>query len=157
MSLLPFFEWCDNTAIGVWIRSTTWAFPVIETFHIFALTLLYGTVLIVDLRLLGMGMRRQPVALLAGHLSSWMNGSLALMLVTGILLFLSEALRCYGNDGFMFKMLCLAAALVVHFTAFRRATADPPLMSLRSRQLVALVSMTLWLAVGVGGRAIAFV
>jgi hypothetical protein len=104
-----------------------------------------------------MGMRRQGIAVLTGQLSSWMNGSLALMLVTGILLFLSEALRCYGNDAFAFKMVCLAAALVFHFTAFRRATADPPRLSLRARQAVALVSMALWLGVGIGGRAIAFV
>ncbi|OFW32522.1 MAG: hypothetical protein A3G76_01225 [Acidobacteria bacterium RIFCSPLOWO2_12_FULL_65_11] len=159
MSLFPFFEWCDNTAISAWIRDTTWSFPVIETFHILALTLLYGTILIVDLRLLGMGMRRQPTRFLAGELRSWMNASLAVILVTGVLLFLSEAIRCYGNDGFRFKMVFLFFAVTFHFTAFRRATAadDESRMSLGMKKVVALVSMTLWLAVGVGGRAIAFV
>ena len=122
-SLLPFFEWCDQTAIGVWIRDdSTWAFPIIETFHILALTLLFGTILIVDLRLLGRGMQRQTASLLAKELGPWMYGSLALILPTGVLLFLSEALKCYGNDGFRFKMVFLAAALIFHFTAFRSAT-----------------------------------
>ena len=157
-SLLPFFEWCDQTAIGVWIRDgSTWAFPLIETFHILALTLLFGTILTVDLRLLGIGMRRQSASMLARELSPWMYGALALILFTGTLLFLSEALRCYGNDGFRFKMVFLFLALTFHFTAFRRATSDDTRMSPGSRIVVAVVSMTLWLAVGAGGRAIGFV
>jgi hypothetical protein len=157
-SLLPFFQWCDKTAIGVYIRDTSmWAFPIIETFHILALTVLFGTILIVDLRLLGMGMRRQAASLLARELGPWMYGSLALILPTGILLFLSEALKCYGNDGFRFKMVFLFAALVFHFTAFRWATAADSRMSPGSRKIVALVSMALWLGVGIGGRAIGFV
>jgi len=158
--LLPLFEWCDRTAIGTWIRTGSgWAFPIIETFHILALALLFGTVLIVDLRLLGAGLRRQPVSWIAAELWPWMMGSLALILVTGILLFLSEALKCYSNAGFRFKMVCLFFALIFHFTIFRHVAlsnneARPS--SLRNK-VVALVSMTLWLGVGVGGRAIGFV
>jgi len=158
MSLYPFFEWCDRTAIGMWIRDESiWPFPIIETFHILALTLLFGTILIVDLRLLGMGMRRQSASMLARELRPWMYGALALILFTGTLLFLSEALRCYGNDGFRFKMVSLFLALAFHFATFRRATMDDSRMSPGWKKLVALVSMTLWLCVGVGGRAIGFV
>ena len=157
-SLYPFFEWCDKTTIGVWIREgPTWAFPLIETFHILALTLLYGTILIVNLRLLGMGMRRQSSSMLARELSPWMHGSLVAILLTGAPLFLSEALKCYGNDGFRFKMVFLFLALILHFTGFRRATADDAQMSPGMRKAVALASMTLWLGVGIGGRAIGFV
>ncbi|MGB7217757.1 MAG: DUF6644 family protein [Vicinamibacterales bacterium] len=157
-SLYPFFEWCDQTAIGVWIRDgSIWAFPLIETFHILALTLLFGTILIVDLRLLGMGMRRQSASMLVRQLSPWMYGALALILFTGILLFLSEALRCYGNDAFRFKMVCLFLALTFHFATFHRAAADDSRMSPQLRKAIALVSMTLWLCVGIGGRAIGFV
>src|SRR5262245_35616203 len=122
MSLLPFFEWCDRTAIGVWIRGGTWTFPIIETVHILALTVLFGTVLIVDLRLMGAGLKRPPVTAIGGVLAPWMLGSLAVILTTGVMLFLSEALKCYGNDGFRFKMVALALALVFHFTVFRRAS-----------------------------------
>src|SRR5713226_2669711 len=57
MSLLPFFEWCEHTAVGAAIRGSAWLFPVIEAFHLLALALIGGAILIVDLRLLGLGLR----------------------------------------------------------------------------------------------------
>ena len=59
MSLLPFFQWCYQTAIGEAIRESTWLFPLIEAFHLVGLGLTAGAVLIVDLRLLGLGLSRQ--------------------------------------------------------------------------------------------------
>ena len=156
-ALLPFFEWCDHTAIGEAIRCSVWAFPIIETFHIFALTLLFGTILVMDLRLLGAGLTRQPVSRVAANLWPWMMGSLAVILTTGTLLFLSEALKCFSNDGFRFKMVCLFFALLFHFTFFRRAAWHEGAGSPLGRKMTAVVSMLLWLGVGVGGRAIGFV
>jgi hypothetical protein len=66
MSLLPFFEWCENAELIVAMRSSLWLFPVIESLHLIGLALLGGALLVVDIRLLGFGMRRQPVAILAG-------------------------------------------------------------------------------------------
>ena len=158
-SLLPFFQWCDATTIGQWIRDSTWLFPIIETFHILALTVLFGTVLVIDLRLMGAGLRGQPVAVIARHLRPWLRGSLAVILVSGILLFLSEAMKCYGNDGFRFKMAALFLALTFQFTVFRYVTS--PAGEARvwpvGKKAAALVSMVLWLGVGIGGRAIGFV
>jgi hypothetical protein len=156
---LPFFQWCDQTAIGVWIRESTWVFPFIEVFHILALTLLLGTTFAVNFRLLNLGLRRQPVSRLAGNLWPWMQGSLAVILFSGILLFLSEAMKCFGNDAFWFKMTALTMALVFHFTAFRIVSAsdDDGRVPRAVRALVAIVSIGLWLSVGAAGRAIGFV
>ena len=71
MSLLPFFEWCYQTAIGQTIRDSTWLFPLIEAFHLVGLGITAGAVLIVDLRLLGVGLTRQPVAQLSTALGLW--------------------------------------------------------------------------------------
>jgi len=71
MSLLPFFQWCYQTAIGEAIRESTWLFPIIEAFHLVGLGLTAGAVLIVDLRLLGMGLSRQPVGQLAAAVEPW--------------------------------------------------------------------------------------
>ena len=131
-------------------------FLVIETVHILALALLYGSILIVDLRLLGAGLVGMPISKVAASLWPWTMASLAIILSTGALLFLSEAMRVYGNDGFTFKMICLFLALLFHFTVFRRVTASDT-GTVRERALVALASMALWLGVGIGGRAIAFV
>jgi hypothetical protein len=157
MSLLPFFQWCDQTAIGAAIRDSVWLFPFIESFHLLALALLGGAVLVVDLHLLGFGLRRQPVRELATELHPWMLTGLAVMIVSGVLMFLSEALKCYESPPFQLKMLFLFLALLFTFTVRRRVTLadDTPRRPFRSA-LVALVSLTLWTGVGLMGRGIGF-
>ncbi|HEY7389561.1 MAG TPA: hypothetical protein VH640_13690, partial [Bryobacteraceae bacterium] len=56
-SFRPYFEWAGNTWLGATVRDTIWAFPLIETFHLLALAILLGTVLIVNLRVFGIGKR----------------------------------------------------------------------------------------------------
>src|SRR4051812_27868162 len=95
MYLLPFFEWCYQTDIGETIRESTWLFPVIEAGHLLGLGLTAGAVLIVDLRLFGVGLRKEPVAELAANTQPWLLGSLTLMFASGIPLFMSEAIKAY--------------------------------------------------------------
>ena len=64
MSLLPFFQLCDTSWLGEAIRASTWAFALIECFHLIGMVCLLGSVVVIDLRLLGLGMRHQPVAYL---------------------------------------------------------------------------------------------
>src|ERR1700685_3730138 len=104
MSFLPLFKWFDATLISQIIRNSTYIFPVVEVLHLFGLTLLLGTVTVVDLRILGVGMRRQSVSELASQLTPWSVGAAILTIISGILLFLSEAMKCYGNAAFPFKM-----------------------------------------------------
>jgi hypothetical protein len=87
-----------------------------------------------------------------------MTWGLIVMLASGFLLFTSEALKCYVNDGFRFKMAVLVPAVLFQFTFFRWVTHKDE--SDRSRPLgwlVSLASLTLWFGVGIGGRAIGFV
>ena len=157
MSLLPFFKWCDATSIGVAIRSSMWLFPAVESFHLLALALLGGTILIVDLRLCGFGLRRQPVSELAREVQPWMIGGLTVMLISGAILFSSEALKCYENGAFWFKMVFLFLALVFTFTVRRKVTmSDETRVTPLWSKLVAVTSLTLWSAVGLGGRGIGF-
>ncbi len=83
MSLLPFFQWCENSGVGETIRNSSWLFPVIESFHLLGLAVIGGAVLVVDLRLFGFGLRRQSVAQLAQDAQRWLVGSLVVMLVSG--------------------------------------------------------------------------
>ncbi len=78
MDLLTFFEWCEQTAIGETIRNSTWLFPVIEAFHLLGLGVTGGAVLLVDLRLLGVGLVRTPVAQLSAAAEPWLLGSVTL-------------------------------------------------------------------------------
>jgi Family of unknown function (DUF6644) len=157
MSLLPFFQWCYQTPIGGAIRDSTWLFPLIEAFHLVGLGLTVGAVLIVDLRLLGVGLSRQPVAQLSAAAEPWLLGSLALMFVSGSALFLSEAIKCYYSFPFWVKMTALLVALLFAFTV-RRRVARTGLASDRSLlgRFTALTSLTLWFGVAWGGRWIGF-
>ena len=153
--LLPFFQWCQDSALGLAIRESVWLFPIIEAVHLLALALIGGAVLVVDLRLAGLTLRTQPVAAIARDAQPWLLGSLAVMIVTGALLFVSEALKCYHSPPFWLKMMFLTLAILFTFTLRRRVTenaaATPWLM-----KTVALVSVLLWSGVGLMGRGIGF-
>jgi hypothetical protein len=157
MSLLPFFQWCYQTPIGETSRDSTWLFPLIEAFHLIGLGLTVGAVLIVDLRLLGWGLSRQPVARLSAAVQPWLLGSLTLMFSSGIPLFLSESIKCYYSPPFWVKMTSLFLALLFTFT-LRRRVAQTDLASDRPLpgRLTALVSLCLWFGVAWGGRWIGF-
>ena len=155
--LLPLFEWSEATAIGQAIRDSLWLFPAVQSVHLLALALIGGSVLIVDLRLLGLGLRRQPVAELARDMQPWLLGSLATMLITGALLFSSEALRCYYSPPFWWKMGFLLAAMAFTFSVRHRvARANESRVGPVWGRLTAIVSLVLWSGVGVSGRWIAF-
>ena len=157
MSLLPFFQWCEASSVGTAIHNSTWAFAVIESCHLLGLAVIGGAVLVVDLRMLGLGLRRHAVADLARDAHPWLVASLLVMLSTGIPLFLSEPIKCYYSTPFWVKMTCLLLAIVFTFTVRRSVT-----MAAGTRvrplwyKLVALVSLALWLGVGAGGRWIGF-
>jgi hypothetical protein len=157
MSLLPLFQWCENSGLMVAMRSSLWLFPVIESLHLMGLALTGGAVLMVDLRLLGFGLRRQPVALVARDAERWLLISLFVMLPTGFLLFMASAVKCYYLPAFWVKMTSLLLALAFTFSVRRRVamgaeTRTNPLWT----RLVAVVSLTLWSSVAIAGRLIGF-
>jgi hypothetical protein len=155
MNLLPFFQWCEATALGDTVRQSLWLFPVIEAFHLVAFAVLGGAVLLMDLRLLGLVMRSQPAARIARESRPWLIGSLSVMAVSGILLFLSEAVKCYYSFPFRVKMVSLFLAIVFTWTLHGKVAASTQERVVPSR-LVALVSLVLWGAVAWGGRWIGF-
>lgn len=157
MLLYQFFKWCDATLISQIIRNSTYIFPVVEVLHLFGLTLLLGTVTVVDMRILGVGMRRQSISDLSSALTPWSVGAALLTIVTGILLFLSEAMKCYGNAAFPYKMWFLLGGIILYFLTQRKITSPSSRMSLGMMRVIAVLSMVLWYGVAIAGRAIAFV
>ncbi len=155
--MLWFSQWCYQTSIGEGIRESTWLFPVIEAFHLIGLGLTIGAVLLVDLRLLGFGLVKQPVAQLATSVEPWLFGSLALMFASGIPLFVSEAIKCYNSFPFWVKMTSLFLVLLFTFTIRRRVTqTNADARPLLSGRVTAVVSLGLWFGVAWGGRWIGF-
>ena len=157
LNVLPtsFFEWCENMPPGLWVRQATWGFAVIETLHIMALAVLLGSMLIIDLRLMGLGMTRHPAAELAGLLSPWFWASFFTMVATGICLFASEAVRLSGSGPFMYKMMFLLLAVGVHITIHRKAIANG-VEGAALGKAAGWLSLICWLGIALAGRAIAF-
>jgi hypothetical protein len=157
--LLAFCEWCSSSWFGHGIRDSTWLFPFVEIFHLLALGVLGGTILILNLRLLGLPIfKHEPVSELAEDVRPWMLGSLAVMLLSGFLLFSTEAVKMYGNWAFRGKMSFLLAAVIFTFTVQRKVVmANQSRVPPAVRVLVALVSLLLWTGVGLGGRALGYV
>ena len=157
MNLLPVFEKLEMTGIGEMIRSSLWLFPVIEAFHLVAFAVLGGVVIITDLRLLGLAMRSQPTAQIARDSRPWLKGSLVVVIISGVLLFLSEAVKCYYSIPFRIKISSLILAIIFTWTLHHRAAnADEATLGPIKGRVAAVISLVLWGTVAWGGRWIGF-
>jgi hypothetical protein len=155
--LWQFAKWSEATTLGMTIRNSQYAFPIIEYFHLAALAVIGGAILIVDMRMLGLGLRETPVAGLARDAQPWFVGSLIVMLVSGVSLYTSEATKCYASPAFWIKMVALVLAILFTFTVRRKVSlADSAQVTPRASKTVALVSIGLWFMVAWGGRWIGF-
>lgn len=129
-----------------------WVFPVVETLHVLGFTLLVGTVVILDLRLLGWRLQKHPVSHVARELSPWIWTGIIVQLITGPYLFSGDPFEYLQVTAFRVKMLLLLIALIFHFTAIRAATAPArDTQPLGWRRLAAVVSFCLWVSVVLGG------
>lgn len=153
-----FFSWCEATALGETIRGSKWLFPFIESFHLVALVIMGGVVLITHLRLCGWGLSGQPSAQLWKDTWPWFIWSTVVMLSSGILLFFSEAEKLYWHEAFWMKMTSMILALIFTSTVVRRMALKPDAEapSLLTARLAVAFSLTLWTLVGIGGRWIGY-
>ena len=154
--LFPMFQWCEASWLGQLVRESVWLFPVIEAVHLLGLCLLGGALLVVDLRLLGLGLRNQPIALIARSAQPWLVAAVAVMLTTGVLLFMSEAVKCYYNPSFWVMITTLPFALAFTFGVRDRVASREGFVTSWRNRLIAAVSLTLWLTVAMAGRWIGF-
>ena len=146
-----------HSSLGQFMQNSRWGFAAVEAVHLLALTLLGGSVLILDLRLLGLILRRESPRTLNRDLSRILLSSLAILVLTGIALVSEEALKCYYNAAFRWKMALLAAAVLFYFTLYRRVVLTLGSAATLASRITAVVSLSLWLGVGVAGRAIGLI
>ena len=161
MTLLHLCQWLYGTSLGTAIRESPSAYPIIESIHVLGITLLVGTVSIVDLRLLGVVLKREEVSEVVSQVLPLTWCGFVIMFVSGFLLFWSKAEQCYGNPAFRLKLLLLLLAglnpLIFHSTIYRSVatwgeSADTP----NRAKLAGVLSLALWSAIIVSGRAIAY-
>ena len=136
------------------LNNNEWAFPVLECIHISMFAMSVGTIALVDLRLLGIGMRHQTSAQLTRDTMLWTLAGLITVITSGLLIFTTDPLRYYYNPAFRFKIICLLLAILFNYTIHRRvALSDPsPVVG----KLVGGFSLLLWVCVVFGGLFYAF-
>src|SRR5687767_3992996 len=103
------FEWLEASQLAVYIRQSSWAFPIIEIFHIMGFIFLVGSAFLFDLRLLGIS-KRLSVKSLAGHLLPWSKRSLFIVIPSGLLLFISQASSLGTSSVFGIKLALILLA-----------------------------------------------
>lgn len=155
MSLTSIAEAIEGTSLGTTIRESTWMFPVIEAGHLLALALLGGSLLMLDLNLLGVGLKPHSPALVERRARPWLTAAAVTLITTGVLLGLSEAVKLSDRRAFWVKMIALAAALIFTF-AVRLPAARRLEVGQASARLIAVISIALWLTVALAGRWIGF-
>ena len=157
-AVLAFCTWCNDSVFGHAVRDSVWLFPFVEIFHLLALSLLGAMLLLMNLRLVGVRFPGDRASILAQDFRPWILGCIAVMLISGFLMFSTEAVKMYGNWAFQWKMVFLVLAITYTFTIHRRVmAAEEDRIAPALRWLTAAVSVLLWLGVGLGGRAIGYV
>ncbi len=148
--LMPFFEWMEAQAV---YAGSPYIGPVVNLVHLLAMVLFMGALLIVDLRLLGLGVRTQSLARLARDARPWLLLGLAGIILTGIPQLMERATDQYATSTFWLKMYLILFGLIWTFTVRRRAvTVDQPLGAWP--KIVGGVSIFVWAAVASLARLI---
>src|SRR5579871_5133415 len=139
---LWFYQWLLDSPWAYFMNNNEWAFPAVQSLHFIGFALSVGTIVIVDCRLLGVGMLRQTAAELDADLAPWTFLGVAVMLTTGMLMFSADAVTYHFNPSFQFKMVCLTLALIFHYTLHGRVVRPgaSPILA----KLAAVTSITLW-------------
>ncbi len=162
MSILSICQWLQNESIGTSIRESLWTFPIIETVHLLALAFSVGIIVLVDLRLTGFAMKEQPVTEVFGRLQPMALKGFAINVVSGVLLFWSEPLKCYNSPYFRAKLIMLFVlgvnALLFSAKTYKSvASWDKAAVTPVPARMAGWVSLVFWAGVIIMGRAIAYV
>jgi hypothetical protein len=136
------------------LNTTEWAFPFFECIHIASFAMSVGTIALVDLRLLGVGMRHQSAAELVKDTTLWTMAGLVIVIMSGLVIFSSDPLRYYYNPSFRLKVICLLLAIIYNYTIHRKVALSKPPMFVA--QLVAAISLLLWVTIVFAGLFYAF-
>jgi hypothetical protein len=137
------------------LNSNAWAFPLTECFHITAFALSIGTIALVDLRMLGLGMKHQTARQLVKDTSLWTFAGLVIVILSGLLIFSSDPIHYLYNQAFRFKVTMLVLAIIYNYTIHRKVALSDG--SPGALKLVGSISLLMWISVVFSGLWIAFI
>jgi len=159
-SLLSACQWLEGTEWSIAIHESQWVYPAIESIHVLGLCLFVGSTLVMDLRLVGVALRRAPLLKVVAQLAPWIRGGFVVMLVSGALLFSTTPVKFYGNVFFQAKavMLLLAGtnAWLFHRRAAHLTDAERADGTVPGARLAGTISLVLWTGIVTSGRMVAY-
>jgi len=153
MSLYKIAESIEGSGLGQAIRQSDWAFPIIEIVHLIALATLGGAVLMIALCVFGVGLKMEPKDVATGA-RPYMLGAVITLLVSGVLLGVSESVKLLDREAFTVKMIALAIALLFTFAVFNPMIRKGA-TGVGARAAAGL-TIALWFTVAMAGRWIGF-
>ncbi len=158
ISIFECCQWLQHTSLATTINESLWLFPVIEGSHILALPLSVGMIVIFDLRMLGLAFRGGRIT---NEFLRWSKLGFAVMFITGIFLFISQADKAYGNRFFRTKMLLLLLMGInagVYQLIFypKMAQWNSSGKTPTGAKFCAALSLVVWIGVIVCGRTMAY-
>jgi hypothetical protein len=154
--LSDLWTWLETRPLSEYIGFTWW-FPLLESIHVIAVTFLVGSIVMLDLRLLGLTARHHPVSRIAGEVVPWTLGAAALAVVAGVGMFVTQASRYAGNVAFQIKLALLLVAFVnmavFHYHTVRRIGEwDTAARASRPARVAGALSLLLWVGILLAGR-----
>lgn len=160
-TLTRFADTLQKSGISEWMQGSLKALPIIESVHVMAIVTVFGTILLIDLRLLGLYDTNRPFTRVFGDVLHWTWIAFAVAVVTGILLFIPNAPRYVVNTAFGVKMALLVCAglnmAVFEFTTLKKVAAwDTQIPVPRAARMAGALSLAIWTSVVVAGRIIGF-
>jgi hypothetical protein len=150
----------EGLAIAKAMREYLWLYPAVEIVHILGFSILVGSVVMFDLRVLGIS-KAVPVRALARHLLPWSVGALLLIIPTGLLMFSAHAADFLGNRAFQLKMALLLAAginaAIFHTGPYQSVAAwDTSAAAPAGARASVALSIAIWIAIIACGRLLAY-
>ncbi len=160
--MLHLCQWIYATHFSTAIRESPYWFPIIEGVHTLGITAVVGTIAVLDLRLLGIVMKQEPVSRVARQVLPLTWVGFAIMFVSGLLLSIAEAATNYFNWAFRVKLILLLLVglnpLIFHLGVYRKVSSwDLATVTPARARVAAICSLTLWASIIVAGRLIAYV
>jgi hypothetical protein len=108
--VIDYLNSLQDSPVSVWIAESTWAFPALEVVHIFAISMVFGTIAIIDLRLLGLASTKRPYSEMARELLPWTWVGFFTAAACGTILILSRPVGYFENEDFRLKFICMGLA-----------------------------------------------
>ena len=161
MSPLDFFGWLGDSDWSVALHESQYAYSIIESIHVWAMAVFFGTAVMFDLRLIGWTLREVPASEVVARLLPWTRAAFAVMVITGSLLFFAIPLRSYQNIFFRTKMLLLLLAglnvWLFHSRIYPKLmVAGGDAVQPRAAKVAGALSLVLWTCIIFAGRMIAY-